>query len=238
MRKNRYWGVRACHDAAVGSRFAAAIVSVIFKDAGGRDMDYDYEMWRSKSSTLKTIFATAFVLIAVYLMTDQSAAKSAAVNIVALGASNTWGWGVRVGYPERLEALLKAKGCNARVINAGISFDTTKGMLSRLDTAVPDGTQIVILQPGNNDTRFFGTKKQRAANINMIVQKLRMRKIHVIVLEPEFPPDYYQWDGIHYKAKGHAKIAEDLLLQIANILSWDENYAYVAECPLPEPVLP
>jgi acyl-CoA thioesterase-1 len=195
-------------------------------------------MRRGKPSNLKTVFVTAFVLIAVHLMTDPSAAKAAAVNIVALGASNTWGWGVRVGYPERLEALLKAKGCNARVMNEGISFDTTKGMLNRLGSAVPDGTQIVILQPGNNDTRFFGTKEQRAANIDTIVQKLRTRKIHVIVLEPEFPPDYYQWDGIHYKAKGHAKIAEDLLLQIANILSWDEDYAYVAECPLPEPVLP
>lgn len=213
-------------------------MGAIFKDASGCDMGYDSKMRRSRPSNLKTILATAFVLIAVHLMTDQSAAKAAAVNIVALGASNTWGWGVRVGYPERLEALLKAKGCGARVINAGISFDTTRGMLNRLDAAVPDGTQIVILQPGNNDTRFFGTKEQRAANIDAIVQKLRMRKIHVIMLEPEFPPDYYQWDGIHYKAKGHAKIAEDLLLQIANILSWDENYAYVAECPLPEPVLP
>ena len=209
-----------------------------FKGASRRDMDYDFEMRRSRPSNLKTTLATAFVLVAVHLMTGQSAAKAAAVNIVALGASNTWGWGVRVGYPERLEALLRAKGCDAHVANAGISFDTTRGMLNRLDAAVPDGTQIVILQPGNNDTRFFGTEEQRAANIDAIVQKLRMRKIYVIVLEPVFPPDYYQWDRIHYKAKGHAKIAEDLLLQIANILSWDENYAYVTECPLPEPVLP
>jgi acyl-CoA thioesterase-1 len=213
-------------------------VRAIFKGAGGRDKDYESEMRRSRPSKFKITLATALVLVAVHLMTGQSAAKAAAINIVALGASNTWGWGVRVGYPERLEALLRAKGCDARVINAGISFDTTWGMLNRLDSAVPDGTQIVILQPGGNDMRFFGTKEQRAANIDTIVQKLSMRKIHVIVLEPVFPPDYYQWDGIHYKAKGHAEIAEDLLQKVANILNWDENYAYVTECPLPESVLP
>ena len=78
------------------------------------------------------------------------AARAAPITIVAVGASNTSGFYVATesAYPAQLEAMLRAKGVNARVINAGRPFDTTASMLSRLDQAVPDGTNIAILQPG------------------------------------------------------------------------------------------
>src|SRR5262249_62044821 len=70
-----------------------------------------------------------------------------AATIVALGASNTYGKGVSrsEAYPAQLEALLRARGYNARVVNAGISGDTTGGMLGRLDGAGPGGTGLVLL---------------------------------------------------------------------------------------------
>src|SRR6195256_6691474 len=76
-----------------------------------------------------------------------SAAQAATV--VALGASNTFGKGVSraQAYPAQLEALLRAKGLNAHVVNAGINGDTTGGMLARLDRVVPKGTRVFILQP-------------------------------------------------------------------------------------------
>src|SRR5262245_51915235 len=78
----------------------------------------------------------------------EACAQSA--RIVALGASNTAGTGVgkSAAWPARLQALLKARGVNATVLNAGIHGDTTGGMLARLDRAVPPGTRLVILQPG------------------------------------------------------------------------------------------
>jgi len=77
-------------------------------------------------------------------------AAGAALNIVAFGASNTSGWGVgwQQAYPARLEAMLRAKGYDAHVANAGMSFDTTGGMLRRIDSAVPTGTSIVVFNPG------------------------------------------------------------------------------------------
>ena len=127
-------------------------------------------------------------LAALILMTAPVSAQRASVNIVAIGASNTWGWGVggRNAYPDRLEDLLKAQGHNARVSNAGVVLDTTSGMLRRVDAAVPDGTHIVILQPGGNDTRFFRSKEQRAANVEAMVQRLQARDIAVIVYDPVF----------------------------------------------------
>src|ERR1700734_1824290 len=98
--------------------------------------------------------------------------QAARLNIVAIGASNTSGFGVgeQNAYPAQLQALLRKKGIDARVTNAGVAGDVTAGMLSRLDGAVPKGTNLVILQPGANDLRFFGTKAARTANIAAMAQ--------------------------------------------------------------------
>ena len=157
-------------------------------------------------------------LVIIAILSVAVPVKALALNIVAIGASNTSGWGVgeQNAYPALLEALLRKKGINAHVTNAGRLGDVTAGMRSRLDAAVPKGTDIVILQPGANDLRFFGTKEARAANIAAMVQHLRTRGIRVIVYDPDkIPPDFYQWDGIHFNAAAHAKIAAILAAQIA-----------------------
>jgi acyl-CoA thioesterase I len=139
------------------------------------------------------------------------------LNIVAIGASNTWGLGVgwNSAYPAVLQGLLRQKGIDANVTNSGVLLDRTGSMLRRLDSDVPEGTDIVILQPGANDLRFFGTKEQRAANITAMVNRLRARSIRVILYDPDpIPPDAYQWDRIHFNAEAHAKIAARLAAQI------------------------
>lgn len=142
---------------------------------------------------------------------------AAALDIVALGASNTAGWGVGAdnAFPARLRDILKARGIDAKVASAGIPGDTTGGMLRRIESDVPAGTDIVVLQPGTNDMRFFGTRAQRAANIAAIVERLRRRNIRVLVLDPELRPELLQWDGIHYTAAAHARFAATLAAQIA-----------------------
>src|SRR5476651_1968357 len=113
----------------------------------------------------------ALVVAAIFALASR--AEAATMNIVAIGASNTSGWGVGVqsAYPAQLQALLHKKGIDANVTNAGALGDVTSGMLSRLDAAVPKGTDLVILQPGANDLRFFGTKEQRSANIAAMVKR-------------------------------------------------------------------
>jgi len=141
---------------------------------------------------------------------------AAAIKIVAIGASNTLGWGVapEQAYPAQLQALLRSKGFDAAVRNAGVSFDTTGGMLARLDGDVPDGTDIVIIQPGGNDRRFLVSNERRAANIDAMVAKLVARNIKAIVYDPVFEARYYQWDTIHINVEGHAMIARSLLPQV------------------------
>jgi acyl-CoA thioesterase-1 len=150
------------------------------------------------------------------LLCALSLAQAASLKIVAIGASNTSGWGVQSGYayPERLQALLRARGIDAEVKNAGIPMETTNGMLSRIDSDVPAGTNIVIIQPGGNDLRFFGSKEKRTNNVNAMVARVRSRGMVPIVYDPVFPPEDYQWDRIHITTAGHAKIAAQLVPQI------------------------
>src|SRR3974390_3554351 len=139
------------------------------------------------------------------------------IRIVAIGASNTAGWGVgsENAYPAQLQLMLKTRRYNVQVANAGKSFDTTGGMLRRLDAAVPSGTFLVIVQPGGNDLRFFGSKEQRAANIATITQHLVARNIKVIVLENACETSaLYQWDGIHFTAEGHKWVASYLIRRV------------------------
>ena len=161
------------------------------------------------------------IVVAAFLfLSAMIAADAAPLRIVAIGASNTHGWyvGNEGAYPALLQALLRAKGIDAEVINAGVPFDTTAAMLNRIDSDVPNGTDIVILQPGANDLRFFGTKEQRAANIATMERRLRSRSIKVIVYDEEIPWRYYTFDFIHFTREGHAVIAATLLPRVVAMI--------------------
>ena len=134
----------------------------------------------------------AIVVGTAALMYASLSANAAPLRIVAIGASNTHGWyvGNRGAYPAQLQALLRAKGIDAEVTNAGVPFETTAMMLRRIDKDVPNGTDIAVLEPGGNDRRFFGTKEQRAANIAEMERRLRARSISVIVYDEEMPLRY------------------------------------------------
>ena len=117
--------------------------------------------------------------------------------------------------------MLKAKGVNASVANAGINGDTTGGMLARLDSAVPSGTQLVILQPGGNDRRR-GSEGSRAGNIAQIKSRLAARKIKVVVMENNMlgaiPASERQPDGTHFTPKGYARLAAGILPSVLSAI--------------------
>jgi len=153
---------------------------------------------------------TAFVVFWINVFASLQVAQA---QIVALGASQTYGKGVErsQSYPAQLESMLRAKGYGVRVENAGINGDTTAGMLSRLGTAVPNGTKVVILQPGGNDMRR-GAGADRGANISAIQQRLNARGIKMIMLENgNFRGLPRQSDGLHLTPDGYRAIAQRLL---------------------------
>lgn len=166
------------------------------------------------------IIRAAVCLVA--FMLPAAAVQAASVQIVALGASNTYGHGrgrtnggvePSQAYPAQLETMLRARGVDAHVTNAGVPGDTTGGMLARLGSAVPDGTRIVILQPGGNDARR-GEGGSRAANIAAIQQQLAARHIKVIITGMAAPAGTRDPDGQHFNAQGHAAVAAALVPRV------------------------
>jgi acyl-CoA thioesterase I len=99
---------------------------------------------------------------------------------------------------------LRAKGVNARVVNAGINGDTTEGMLNRLDRAVPKGVSAVIFQPGGNDRR-----KGSSDRSTEIESRLRARGVTVIMMpNNSFSGLPHQPDGMHLTPEGYHMLAE------------------------------
>lgn len=139
-----------------------------------------------------------------------------AVTIVALGASQTAGKGVseRQTYPAQLETLLRARGLKVHVINAGISGDTTGGMMARIDSAIPRGTRVVILQPGGNDLR-----KGKPNHTAEIRRRLRAMGVKVVMLpNMMFRGKPRQPDGQHLTPQGYHMLAQQLVGPVANAL--------------------
>lgn len=144
------------------------------------------------------------------------AAHAETIHIVALGASNTAGLGVAStsAWPAQLERLLRAKGYDAQVTNAGISGDDTGRMLARVDSAVPEGTQIVILEKAATNDRLRAS--DTSANIARMTSRLQARKIKVIVIDGMhgWANQQLQADGIHITEAGHAAVAAKLLPRV------------------------
>src|ERR1022692_1228169 len=105
--------------------------------------------------------------------------------IVAFGASNVSGWNVAASeaFAAQLQAMLRAKGYTVKVTNAGIYGNTTTEMLNRVDSDIPEGTTIVILDTRGglyNDTRKGISQEQGDADLAAIAAKLKARNIKVI----------------------------------------------------------
>ena len=98
-----------------------------------------------------TLAAIITLLYPVMILSGAAAAEPA--YIVALGDSITHGNGVSVdeAFPAQLEKMLRADGFNVQVINAGVDGDTTDRMLMRINSVIPSGTKVVIVQGGAND---------------------------------------------------------------------------------------
>jgi acyl-CoA thioesterase-1 len=165
------------------------------------------------------------LVAALFLIATSFAATAAQIGIVALGASNTGGYGVgpEKAFPAKLESLLKAKGYDVQMKNAGVYGDTTAGMLSRLQSFVPDGTKLVILQPGTNDARQGVSAEKREANIQEIIKRLSARgvttvRVDKVVSGQAFPKQYLQSDGVHMTEQGHAMMANKLLQPVMGAL--------------------
>jgi acyl-CoA thioesterase I len=110
--------------------------------------------------------------------------KEAKLTIVAVGDSLTAGFGVDEGqsFPAVVERKLQEDGHKYRVINAGVSAETSSGTLSRLEWILTLQPDIVILETGANDG-LRGIDPQVAENnIRDILKTLKDREVGVLLV--------------------------------------------------------
>jgi acyl-CoA thioesterase-1 len=177
------------------------------------------------SRLIKFIFssATRLILRDLAFMTPLLffAASSRAAEVVALGASNTYGQGVERGedFPAQLEKLLHVKGFKVSVANAGVSGETTDGMRARLDAALSTDTRVLLLQPGGNDSRHGMSASQTQDNVASIKAAAAARHIRVVMVpNPMFRGLPHQSDGMHLTPEGYRTLAEELEASVASAL--------------------
>ncbi|MDP3481606.1 MAG: arylesterase [Desulfoprunum sp.] len=104
------------------------------------------------------------------------------LTIVAVGDSLTAGLGVveSEGYPTQLEGQLQAEGRDIRVINAGVSGETTSGTLARLDWVLTLKPDIVILETGANDGLRGLDPGLVRQNLRQIIERLQEKNIAIV----------------------------------------------------------
>ncbi|MBV8437872.1 MAG: arylesterase [Silvibacterium sp.] len=126
----------------------------------------------------------------------SSGNRSSEPVIVCFGDSLTAGYGADPGhsYPDYLQRLLDARAYHYRVINKGISGDTSKDGVSRLNSVLAAHPQVVVVEFGGNDGLRGLPITATRANLDRIISTLQNAGIKValagITLPPQYGPDY------------------------------------------------
>ncbi len=128
------------------------------------------------------------------------------IRIVAFGDSLTAGFGLKPGqgFPEVLQMALNGRGHNVEVINAGVSGDTTAAGLARLDWAVGEEADAVIVELGANDALRGQPPAKTRANLDAILSRLEGRGLPVLVAGMRSPENW----GSDYRDRFDAIFAE------------------------------
>ena len=127
--------------------------------------------------------------------------------IVAFGDSLTAGFGAEPGnsFPDYLQKDLDAAGLKWRVVNAGVSGDTTTDGVNRLSEVISNKPRIVIVEFGGNDGLRGLPIETTRANLEQMVTTLRKSGAAVVLAGMTLPPNY----GPEY-IRSFEKIYQDL----------------------------
>jgi len=112
--------------------------------------------------------------------------------VLFLGDSLAAGYGLgeELAFPRRVEEALGEMGLAVRVVNAGVSGDTTAGGLARLDWLLRLEPAVVVVELGGNDGLRGLEIEMTASNLRQIVQRSIERGAEVLLLGMRMPPNF------------------------------------------------
>jgi acyl-CoA thioesterase-1 len=111
---------------------------------------------------------------------------------MAFGDSLTAGFGVgsEESYPAKLQDILKKNGYPHKVINAGVSGETTAGGLRRITWLMQQKPQIIILELGANDGLRGLPISAMESNLSDIITLCKKQNAKVLLVGMKVPPNY------------------------------------------------
>lgn len=112
--------------------------------------------------------------------------------VVFLGDSLTAGYGLSANeaYPAHVERMLADRGLPVRVLNAGVSGDTSAGGLARLDWFLRREPDVVVVALGANDGLRALRLDATEANLRAIVERVLAAGARVVLAGMRMPPNY------------------------------------------------
>jgi acyl-CoA thioesterase-1 len=140
------------------------------------------------------------------MLCAQPTAAANPPQILVFGDSLAAGFGLppEASFPARLEARLAADGIRVRVVNAGVSGDTTAGGLARLDWALADKPDLVILELGANDALRGIDPESVRANLDAMIGRVKSSGAKLLLAGMQAPPNW----GEAYKKRFDALYPE------------------------------
>lgn len=130
---------------------------------------------------------------------NATAASARAKRIIAFGDSLSAGFQLpaSAAFPAVLEKALKADGFEAVVINAAVSGDTVAGGLERIDWALAEGADIVILELGANDMLRGYDIARTAQGLDQLIGTIKARGARIVLAGMRATPSL----GAEYAAR-------------------------------------
>lgn len=125
--------------------------------------------------------------------TTISTSEEGLPTIVAFGDSLTAGFGLSSdqAYTSLLQRKLDENGYRYRVINAGVSGDTSAGGARRIDWALQSGNvKLLVLELGGNDGLRGLPVAEMKKNLEQVIQRAQAAGVTVILAGMEAPPNF------------------------------------------------
>jgi acyl-CoA thioesterase I len=134
----------------------------------------------------------AFALMLALLAVLPAPARGTERVVVTLGDSLTAGLGVAAdeAWPALIEERLRREGFPYRVVNAGVSGDTTAGGLRRVDWVLRSRPEVAVVALGANDGLRGLATGAMESNLVAIVERLQAGGVRVLVAGMQVPPNY------------------------------------------------
>lgn len=163
----------------------------------------------TKKRKLLSLIGSLLVLTGLAFPAGRAEVAPAATEVVVYGDSIAAGFGLpkEDGLVAQLDAALEDRGFNVKLVNGGVSGDTTAGGLARIDWTLAPTTDVVVLILGGNDALRGLTPEESEANLDQLLSAMQTRGLKVLLTGMRAPPNL----GAEYAARFepmYARLAE------------------------------